>query len=91
MRRVLFSLPDSSIEWLQANADALGISRDAFLRQLVAGARESWEALKQPGTDERLFLERLEDRLLAQAQTATTEAVSKALRAFGGVPPKGKA
>jgi len=89
MRRVLLRLPDDIGTWLDDTSAELGISRDAFMRQLLVGVRASFKAAEVAGSPESRLFRQLESRLLDATERATTEAVERVLRSSGGIVPGG--
>lgn len=90
---VLTRLPPPLIEELNAAAWRFGVSREALIRQVLAGALASFKALAEnPETKEQQLFQRFTADIAQSVERAAENAVERVLTLRAGtIPPKGDA
>lgn len=85
MRRLLIRLPEDLAVWLDTQAAEAGLSRDAFMRQMVKGMQAGFELAAVEGTKESTLFRKLESNILAATERAVDEAMRTVMTNTGAV------
>ena len=78
-KRFLIRFPRDLADWIDDTAATAGLSRDAFMRQMMISARSGFRAAQVEGTDESLLFRRLEERLLSAMERVVDQSVREVL------------
>src|SRR3954463_2053146 len=76
----LVRAPRELIDWVNDTAASAGLSRDAFMRQMLQGMKASFKAAQVTGTPEADLFRELEAKIESITERVTREVLESVLR-----------